>query len=71
MDAVQVVYAPGGGWAVKKLHATRAHRRFPDEAVAVEFAKAWATRINLPLYRHRRDGTVRSKDHPPFGVLKL
>jgi|WetSurMetagenome_2_1015567.scaffolds.fasta_scaffold1595441_1 hypothetical protein len=56
-----VVPSVQGKWSVLKGGSDRAIRNFSNEYTAIEYAKKIADKEAVPLYLHRKDGSVVTK----------
>ncbi len=59
-----VVPGSAGGWSVRKTGASRASKKFDNQADAISYAKELAKKDKADLYVHGRSGTVR--DHTSY-----
>lgn len=58
-----VIPSPNGGWSVKKARVNRATKHFETQTDAIEWAKKASKSEQAEFVVHRRDGTVRLRDH--------
>jgi len=50
-----------GGWAVKKLGATRASKSFKIKDEAVKYGRKMSKSEKTELYIHKKDGTIQNR----------